>query len=1189
MLSANLPMTARFDPVARTPQFPILKAMAERVLVFDGGMGTQIHAADLTLDDFRGLEGCNELLVETRPDVIEAIHARYFEAGADVVETNTFGGMSYVLDEFGLGDRALELNEMAAQLACRIATRMSTADRPRFVAGSMGPGTKLVTLGHITADELFDSYKTYAKGLISGGVDCLNIETCQDILQVKLAIIAARDAMEELGREVPIFCTVTIETTGTMLVGSDIAAAVTTLEALPVDVIGLNCATGPDLMQEYVRHLGKTTTRQIMVMPNAGLPRNVGGHATYDLTPKELAAFQTRFVEEYGVAVVGGCCGTTPDHVKAMAEAIKGLVPKPRPTSYEPQLASLFHAMPLDQDTGPLIVGERTNANGSKKFREMMLSGDVEGMLHMAKQQVQEGSHVLDVCSAYVGRDEAADMLQLLHPMVQQVTAPVMVDSTQIDVVEKALRVIPGRAIINSINLEDGEGRADDLCRLARRYGAMFVALTIDEDGMAKTADRKLEVAKRLYDIVVNRHGLRPGDLIFDPLTFTIGSGDEDSRDAGVQTLDGIALIKEHLPGVRTILGLSNISFGLDPYPRQILNSVYLAEAIKRGLDSAIVHASKIIPTHKLDEDDRRVTLDLIYDRRSEGYDPLFKFIERFAGAKRIEVGSGTDEMTLPVEERLQKRIIDGNKINIDKHLDEARQKYTPLEIINDVLLGGMKVVGELFGAGEMQLPFVLQSAEAMKTAVAHLEQFMEKVDGDEKGVMVLATVRGDVHDIGKNLVDIVVSNNGYKVVNLGIKVQAERILESAKEHNADAIGLSGLLVKSTVVMKENLELMSQRGIDTPVICGGAALNRAYVEQDLRSAYTTGKVFYGQDAFSGLNIMDELTGRTESKPVTEPPIAKGVSVVSDGANKRITSHRRMTRAEKEEMLKHSFTEYFDSGVEPALEIPEPPFWGPSVVTPDELDLGTVMQYVNKKALYRLQWQYKQGKRAKDVYDRFIEKTVEPRFRELVKKVREDRTLEPRVVYGYWPCYSEKNALVVLDPKDRTTQLTRFEFPRQPGGRRLCLADFFRRKESGQLDVVGFSLVTMGAVATTESERLFRENRYDDYLHFHGLSVEGAEALAEYWHKRMRQQLDIASGDAPDVHDLFKQQYQGSRYSFGYPACPNIEDQDKLLPLLEASRIGVSLSEEFQLEPEQSTSAVICHHPDAKYFNVSVTR
>jgi 5-methyltetrahydrofolate--homocysteine methyltransferase len=769
-------------------------------------------------------------------------------------------------------------------------------------------------------------------------------------------------------------------------------------------------------------------------------------------------------------------------------------------------------------------------------------------------------------------------MLKLLRPMVQQVIAPLMIDSTQLDVVETALQAVPGRPIINSINLEDGEGKADELCRLARRYGAMFVALTIDEEGMAKTAERKLEVARRIYDIVVNRHGMNPGDLIFDPLTFTIGSGDEASRDAGVQTLRGIELIKKNIPGVRTILGLSNISFGLAPYPRQILNSVYMAEAIKHGLSSAIVHASKIVPIHKLDEQDREVTLDLIYDRRREGYDPLFAFLERFQGKKRIDTGSAADESALPVEERLKKRIIDGNKIGIGKHLDEAMQRYKPLEIINDILLDGMKVVGDLFGSGEMQLPFVLQSAECMKAAVAYLQPFMDKVAGETKGTLVLATVRGDVHDIGKNLVDIVVSNNGYTVVNLGIKVPVEQILHAAREHKADAIGMSGLLVKSTVVMKENLELMSQRELGTPVICGGAALNRHYVEDDLRSAYTSGPVYYGQDAFSGLHIMDELTGRARVKTITQTPEPQ----------KRVTSHRRMTRAEKEKLLEHAFAEYADSGVTPAERIPEPPFWGPAVVGPDELDLGTVLQYVNKKALFRLQWQYRQGKRSEEEYTRFVAERVEPRFKEWVRRAKEGKLLEPRVVYGWWPCYSERNTLVVLDHKDRDKEVCRFDFPRQPGGRRLCMSDFFRSRESGELDVVGFSLVTMGDCATKQSERLFRENRYDEYLHFHGLSVEGAEALAEYWHKRMRQQIGIAAEDAPDIDDLFKQKYQGSRFSFGYPACPNIEDQDKLLALLQASRIGVTLSEEFQLVPEQSTSAIISHHPAAKYFNVTVT-
>jgi 5-methyltetrahydrofolate--homocysteine methyltransferase len=1169
-------MNPRFDPAARQDRFPILRALRDRVLVFDGAMGTMIQQAKLGLADFAGKEGCNEILVETRPDVIEEIHRAYFEAGADVVETDTFGGQPYVLGEYDLGDRAFELNRIGAALARGVADRMATPDRPRFVSGSMGPGTRLVTLGHIAPDDLLAAYRIYAAGLIAGGVDCLNIETCQDLLQVKLAVLAARDAMQEQGREVPIFCTVTVETTGTLLVGSDIAAALTTLEHLPVDVVGLNCATGPDLMQESVRHLGKLSTRPVMVMPNAGLPRNVGGQAVYDLTPAELAAFQRRFVTEFGVAVVGGCCGTTPQHVHAVAEAVRGLVPVPRPTDYQPQVASLFHSVPLDQDSGPLLVGERTNANGSRKFRELMLAGDVDGMLQMAKEQAHEGAHVLDVCAAYVGRNEVADMTGLLRALVQKVTTPVMVDSTQLDVVEQALKVVPGRAIINSINLEDGEEKADRLCELARRYGAMFVALTIDEEGMAKTAERKLAVAKRIHDIVVKRHGLRPADLIFDSLTFTIGSGDEASRDAGVQTLRGIELIKQHIPGVRTILGLSNISFGLDPYPRQILNSVYLAEAIRHGLDAAIVHASKIVPIHKLDEQDREVTLDLIWDRRRPGYDPLFAFIERFTGSKRIDLGKGKDEMELPVEERLQRRIVDGNKIGIEKHLDEAMQRYKPLQIINEILLDGMKVVGDLFGSGEMQLPFVLQSAEAMKTAVNHLQQFMERIEGEEKGTLVIATVRGDVHDIGKNLVDIVVSNNGYRVVNLGIKVPVERILESARAERANAIGMSGLLVKSTVVMKENLELMSQRGIATPVICGGAALNRAYVEDDLRAAYTSGPVYYGADAFAGLHIMDELTGRAKVPTVTE----------SKKPQERSGARRRLTRADKEKLLQHAFTEFADSGVAPAASVPTPPFWGAQIVGTDQLDLGTVLQYVNKKSLFRLQWQYRQGKRSEDEYRKFVTEFVEPRFRDWQKRVRQERTLEPRVVYGYWPCFSERNSLVVLDPVDHARELCRFDFPRQPGGRRLCLADFFRRRELG-LDVVGMSLVTMGARATVESERLFRENRYDEYLHFHGLSVEGAEALAEYWHKRMRQQLGIAALDAPDIDELFKQKYQGSRYSFGYPACPNLEDQQKLLQLLEASRIGVTLSEEFQLAPEQSTSAIVCHHPAAKYFNVTV--
>ena len=1166
------PMT--FVRSERASRFEILAALRQRVLVFDGAMGTMIQAANLQPADFAGLDGCNEYLVHTRPDVIRAIHEAYFAAGADIVETDTFGAAPLVLAEYGLEAQAFDLNLKAAQLAREAAAKHAGAGRPRFVAGSIGPTTKLVTLGHVAYEDLHAGYRIQAQGLLAGGVDCMQIETCQDLLQVKIAVLACRDAMLEAGREVPIFVTVTIETTGTMLLGSEVGAALTMLEALPVDAVGLNCATGPDLMQEHVRFLGQHCTRPVLVLPNAGLPRNVGGRAHYDLTAQELARFQRKFVQEFGTAMAGGCCGTTPEHIAAVAEAVRGLVPRPRPDTCTAALSSLYTAVPLTQDTGPLIVGERTNANGSKAFRELMLAGDNEGMVAIGKSQAHEGAHVLDVCTAYVGRDEVKDMTTLLRSLVTQVTLPIMVDSTQLDVVEAALRCIPGRPIINSINLEDGEERADKLCRLAVRYGAAFVALTIDEQGMAKSAARKLEVAQRLHDICVHRHGLQPQDLIFDPLTFTIGSGDEDSRKAALDTLEGIRLIKARIPGVRTLLGLSNVSFGLKPYPRQILNSVFLVEAMQAGLDAAILNAAKIIPIHKLSDEDRQVTLDLIYDRRRDGYDPLFAFIERFQGAKRIDTAAGPDENALPVEERLIKRIVDGNKIGIEKHLDEALKKHKPLEIINTILLDGMKVVGELFGKGEMQLPFVLQSAEAMKTAVKYLEKFMDKLGGESKGTIVLATVRGDVHDIGKNLVDIVVSNNGYRVVNLGIKQPLESILEAAREHAADAIGMSGLLVKSTVVMKENLELMSERQWATPVICGGAALNRHYVESDLRAAYKTGPVYYGTDAFSGLHLMDEITGRVKVKTLTGDTPKKGGPV-----------RKWASRADKEAALQSSFAEYADSGVPPAERVPKPPHFGAQVVGPQELDLGTVFRYVNKKSLYRLQWQYKQGKRTPEDYAAFVQHEVEPRFRAWVLRSKEEKLLEPRVVYGWYRCYGERNAVILLDP-DSDHEVCRFELPRQPGGKRLCIADFFRKADAGERDVIGLSLVTMGAVATQWCDRLFKENRYDDYLHFHGLAVEGAEALAEYWHKRMRQQLGIAAHDADDIEQLFQQKYQGSRYSFGYPACPNLEDQQKILALLGAGRIGVSLSEEFQLVPEQSTSALIVHHPAARYFNVT---
>lgn len=1195
----------RFDLAERRRTLPLLRAMQERVLVCDGAMGTMIHARSLTIDDYGGRDGCPEVLVRTRPDVIADIHAAYFEAGADCVETNTFGGMPHVLAEFDLDSECYALNRRAAEVAREVASGFSTPERRRFVLGSVGPGTRLVSLGHMSFDDLLASVSRQVEGLIDGGVDGILIETCQDILHVKCAVLAASRVARARGVEVPLIVQVTVETTGTMLVGTDTAAALVVLESLPVDVVGLNCATGPDLMVEHVRHLGRTSTRLVSVQPNAGLPQNVDGHAVYHLTPSELARAHRRFAEEFGASLVGGCCGTTPAHIRALAEAVAGLVPGPRPERFTPQLASLYSTCPLDQDSGPLLIGERTNANGSLKFRELLLAEDWDGISELAKEQQAEGAHVLDVCVAYVGRDEVRDMTEALRKIVPAVSIPIMIDTTQLDVLEAALKLIGGRPIINSINLEDGEEKFDKIASLAREYGAALVALTIDEVGMAKDGPGKLAVAKRMRDLAVDRHGLKEADLVFDPLTFTIAQGEEDSRKLGLATLEGIRLIDEQIPEARTILGLSNISFGLKPNLRQILNSVYLAEAREHGLDAAILNARKIIPTHKLSEDDLQITRDLIYDRRREGYDPLFVFIDRFAGAKKLD--SGPAEETLPLEEQIKKRIVDGNKVAFDVLLDRALEVYPPLQIINEILLLGMKTVGELFGAGKMQLPFVLQSAEAMKTAVKHLEPHMSKTAGPAKGCMVLATVKGDVHDIGKNLVDIILSNNGYKVVNLGIKQPLEAILAAAAEHKPDSIGMSGLLVKSTVIMKENLERMRELGLATPVVCGGAALTRGYVEHNLQNAYSgrdedraapvesaageTGeqaadqapsaqpraRVFYAKDAFEGLGLMDELCGHVpqDKMKLTAP--------------KKIKAYRQTTQDEWEAHMQKAMATYVKSEVQPALRVPKPPFWGARVVGPEELQLGEIFRYVNKKALFVGQWQYRRGKLTEAEYEALISGTVEPKFRMWCERAIADKMLQPRVVYGYYPCQSDHNDLLIYppegEPDDRNPRV-RITFPRQLDKNRLCVADFFRSVRSGERDVIALTCVTMGEVATQYCQEMFGANLYDDYLHFYGLSVEGAEGLAELWHKRIRRELDIAQDDSTDIRGMFAQHYQGSRYSFGYPACPRLEDQVYLCKMLRTEDIGVTLTEEgFQMVPEQSTSAIIVHHPDAKYFNI----
>ncbi len=1198
----------------RAKLFPYLAALRDRVLIYDGGFGTELFKFPLSVEDFGGkaTDGCVEYIHLTRPEIPREIHRRYFEAGADVVETHSFNCVPHALAEFGLGERAEEFAILAAKAAREAADGYSTKDRPRFVAGAVGSGTKLISLGHIAWDAMFASYRTGIRGLLKGGADLVLIETAQDILQVKCAVLAARAAMADVGREVPIQAQVTIEATGQMLTGSDIGAALTALESLPIDVLGLNCATGPDLMDSHLRHLGEHATRWVSCLPNAGLPRNEGGKAVYDLTPEELARWHLKFITDYGVNAVGGCCGTTPVHIRAVAQAVHGRAPgRPRSDAYAPSLSSLYGTTTLRQDAGVLIVGERTNATGSKAFRELLFKEDWDGAVAMAQEQEAEGAHVLDVSVAWTGRDEKRDMDEAVRRFATAVRIPIMVDSTQPEVMEIALKRLGGRAILNSVNLEDGEEKFDRVCALAARYGAALVALTIDEDreaGMAKTAERKLAIAERMYRRITEVHGLPGSSILFDLLTFPITQGDEDTRKLGLWTLEGIAAVNARFPDAGFILGLSNISFGLKPYARQVLNSVYLDEAVARGLTAAIMNAAKVIPLNRIPAAEVELARDLIHDRRefaadgSVAKDPLFRFVNHFTGAQAAASASGDPYAGLTITERLQKRIVDGKKIGIETDLDAAiAAGFKPLALINEHLLAGMKVVGELFGSGKMQLPFVLQSAETMKAAVRHLEPLMERIDGGGKGTMVLATVRGDVHDIGKNLVDIILTNNGYRVVNLGIKQPIEDILAAVAKHQPDAIGMSGLLVKSTVVMKENLEYLAARGLSHQVILGGAALNRAYVENDLRAAYPTvgtarpdappHQVWYASDAFEGLQLMDEICGHVE--PAKRTLTTRAARVVK-------TKTAFEVLREKIERGRA----YVPSDTPAASRIPRPPFWGRRVVGAEELDLPTIGSYINKNALFRGQWGFRQGQELDQAqWQELVAREAEPVLTRWLATATRERMLAPSVAYGFFPCASERNHLVLFSP-DHGGEIARFDLPRQmaDGSRHLCIADYFRPigadaigDEAGWMpaaawakgarDVIALHCVTMGAVASEHCQRLFKADNYQEYLYFYGLSVEITEALAEYWHKRIRQQLGIAGDDATDLARLFTQGYQGSRYSFGYPACPNLEDQRQLQTLLHWQDIGVDLSDEFQLHPEQSTSALICHHPAASYFNL----
>ena len=1163
--------TVRSGSVSSMSRQPYLEAVNERVIVFDGAFGTFVQGLDLGPDDFGGasLEGCNEMLCLTRPDVIRRMHSAFLDVGVDALETASFGSFSTVLTEYNIPEQAYELNVAAARLARETANDYEGDGRSRYVAGSIGPGTKLPSLGHIRFAELRDAYVEQARGLLVGGVDLFLIETCMDLLQIKAAMIACRRAMVAEGRQVPIQVQVTMETTGRMLVGSEIGAALTAIGAMRPDVFGINCATGPAEMQEHLRYLSQYATMPISVLPNAGLPSVVDGRTHYDLTPDKLAEFHRHHVTDLGVGVVGGCCGTTPAHLKAVVDAVRGLEAPRRSAIIEPSVSSIYSSVPVKQDNSFLIIGERTNTNGSKAFREAMIAGDWDNCTKMATEQIREGAHVLDVCVDYVGRDGVVDMDEIASRFGTQASVPLVLDSTEPQVMEAGLMHIGGRAILNSANLEDGEepgSRLDRVFSLAREYGCAVVCLLIDEKGQARDVEWKLEIAHRLHRIAVDRYGLSASDLIFDALTFPLSTGDDDLRLDAKHTIDAIRRIKTEIPGCFTTLGVSNVSFGLKPAARHALNSVFLHECVTAGLDSAIVHAGKIVPLARMPEEHKQICLDLIYDRRSGDYDPLKKLLEVFADVTTVATVR-EDRSGWTVEQLLKQRIIDGDREGLTDELDAAMASgLAPLTIVNDILLDGMKVVGELFGSGQMQLPFVLQSAETMKTAVAHLEPHMEKVgDSSSKGKLVLATVKGDVHDIGKNLVDIICTNNGYEVHNLGIKIPISEMVQKVKEVGADALGMSGLLVKSTLIMRENLMEMNDLGLaDVPVLLGGAALTRTYVEKDLREVYN-GRVFYGRDAFEGLATLDKLMD-IKRTGTDDPDFGR----VPSG---RVLPARSGTAKEAVEIPARSPEVAGDN------QVFEPPFLGTRIVKGIPLD--DIVQFVNETALFRNQWQFRpEG----DETDEDFKTRLRARLRQELAQAKAAGFLVPQVVYGYFCVNSDGDDLVVWSDATRTTEIERFHYPRQSESPFMCIADFFRAIDQGP-DYAAFHIVTMGNAVSEEAARLFAANEYQKYMIVHGLGVEMAEALAELWHKRIREEWGFVAEDGPSIGGLFRQQYRGGRYSWGYPACPDLEDNATVARLLEAGRLGIEVSEEtgWQYQPEQTTSAIICHHPQAKYF------
>ncbi len=1144
----------------------ILDHLSNRVLLCDGGTGALVQAMNLSVDkDFRGHENCTDIMPHSRPDVVRGIHQRYFAAGADMVETNTFGSNPVTLSEFGLEAMAAELNQKAAILA-REAAESFADGRTRFVLGSIGPGTRLPSLGHIDYATLEAAYAVQAHGLVAGGVDAFLIETCQDPLQIKAAVNGCK-----IGRgikDIPVFVQVTVETTGSLLVGADLAAAATVVQSLGVPSMGINCATGPREMGEHLRWLVENWPGLISVQPNAGLPELVEGKTRYPLPPEELAVWHERFVA-LGANILGGCCGTTPDHIGATDAMLRrignGTRPAPvkRSVHWVPALASLYQQVSLRQENAFLAIGERCNANGSKAFRDRLEAGDWDGIVASAREQIQEGSHTLDLCTALVGRDESADMAEAVRRLRGAAHVPLVIDSTELPVLKAALELYGGKPVLNSINFENGEDAARDRLDLARKHGAAVIALTIDEEGMAKTADQKMVIARRLYDFAVTKHGLPASDLLFDPLTFTICTGNEDDREQAVETLEAMRRIRAEMPECGIVLGLSNVSFGLKPAARQVLNSVFVDHAVKAGMTAAIVHVSKIVPLHAIPPEEVEAAEDLILNRRP---DALARYIALFGDRKLADVKK---ERPADPRERLKQRIIDGDRAGLAEDLTEALKDTAPLALINDVLLDGMKTVGELFGSGKMQLPFVLQSAETMKAAVAFLEPLMEKADGQAKATIVLATVKGDVHDIGKNLVDIILTNNGYRVINLGIKQPAAEIIKAAREHKADAVGMSGLLVKSTVIMRENLEEMAAAGLDVPVLLGGAALTRRYVESDCRAIYPEGRVGYARDAFDGLDLMAKVADGSfdeclKARSLAEPAPAK----------QRVEPLRRPVDWDAVAVRR--------AELHRDLPIPTPPFWGPRMI--ERVPLQNLVGLLNERMLFQFHWGWRKQGRSLAEFQGWAARELRPVAHDLLKRCESEGILHAKAVYGYWKAASDGDSLVLFE-EDGTTEAGRFAFPRQNSEGGLSIADFFRPVTDGARDVVALQAVTMGADASRVAREWFAADHYRDYLYLHGLSVEMTEALAEYVHARIRAELGFAAEDAAATEDLLHQKYRGARYSFGYPACPNLEDQTTLLGLLGAERIGLSLSESFELDPEQSTSAIVTLHPQAGYFVV----